>query len=77
MPARWMLLFAPALGFGIAALASSALALGFGLGSRTREEAVVRNRVATTVAVVAAVLCAFSLLAGAGLLILQALPEGD
>ncbi|HET8955506.1 MAG TPA: hypothetical protein VFN18_07600 [Solirubrobacterales bacterium] len=69
------LLFAPALFFGLVALLSSALAFrGDGLGDR--EEMVVRNRHATLVAVVAAVLCALSLLAGAGLLILQALP-GD
>lgn len=75
MPARWMLLFAPALGFGLAALVSSAVALGLGLGPRAREEAMVRNRTAVTVAVVAAVLCALSLLAGAGLLVLEALPR--
>jgi Na+-driven multidrug efflux pump len=66
-----MLLFAPALGFGIAALVASALA--FGSGARVREETMVRNRVAITVAVVAACLCALSLLAGAGLLVLDVL----
>jgi hypothetical protein len=66
-----MLLFAPAVGFGIAALVSSALPLGS--GPRAREEAMVRNRVAITVAVVAACLCALSLPAGAGLLVLHVL----
>jgi len=66
-----MLLFVPALGFGIAALVSSALALGS--GPRAQEETMVRNRVAITVAVVAACLCALSLLAGAGLLVLHVL----
>ncbi len=44
---------------------------------RDPEEVMVRNRQATQVAVVAVVLCALSLLVGAGLLVLQAFPLGD
>jgi uncharacterized membrane protein len=70
-----LLLFVPALFFGLVALVSSALAFkGDQIGDP--EEAVARNRQATQVAVVAVVLCALSLLVGAGLLIMQAFPLG-
>jgi hypothetical protein len=73
---RSLLLFVPALSFGLVALVSSALAFrGDQIGDP--EEAIVRNRRATLVAVVAVVLCALSLLVGAGLLVLQAFPLGD
>ena len=73
---RSLLLFVPALSFGLVALVSSALTFkGDQIGDP--EEVVVRNRLATQVAVVAVFLCALSLLVGAGLLILQALPLGD
>lgn len=73
---RVLLLFVPALSFGLIALVSSALAF---MGDQTRdpEEVVVRSRIATQVALVAVVLCALSLAVGAGLLISQALPFGD
>ena len=74
---RPLLLFVPALFFGLVALVSSALAFN-GNGDRIKdpEGMVVRNRYATQIAVVAVVLCALSLLIGAGLLISRALP-GD
>ena len=73
---RVLLLFVPALSFGLVALVSSALAFQ---GDQTGdpEEVVVRNRIATQVALVAVVLCALSLAVGAALLIWQALPVGD
>jgi hypothetical protein len=70
---RSLLLFVPALFFGLLALVSSALAFK-GDQLRDPEEVIGRNRLASQVAIV---LCALSLLAGAGLLILQALPLGD
>lgn len=73
---RPLLLFVPALFFGLAALVSSALAFK-GDQMRDPEEVIVRNRLASQVALVAVVLCALSLLVGAGLLIMQALPLGD
>lgn len=76
MSARWMLLFAPALAFGLVALIASVLAFGGGQ-VKDPEEVIFRSRLATWVAVVAVVLCTLSLLAGAGLLILQAFPQGD
>lgn len=73
---RVLLLFVPAFSFGLIALVSSALAFK---GDQTGdpEEVVVRNRIATQVALAAVVLCALSLLVGVGLLIGQALPFGD
>jgi hypothetical protein len=73
---RSLLLFVPALFFGLVAVVSSALAFaGDEMGDR--EEAVLRNRRATRVAVVAAVLCGLTLVAGAGLFVLQLFPLGD
>lgn len=71
-----LLLFVPAFGFGLIALVFSALAFK-GDQMKDPEEVVVRNRLATQVALVAVVLCVLSLLVGAGLLVLQALPLGD
>jgi uncharacterized protein YqhQ len=73
---RPLLFFVPALSFGLVALVFSALAFK-GDQMRDPEEVIVRNRHATQVAVVAVVLCALSLLFGAGLLVLQAFPLGD
>ena len=73
---RSLLLFVPALFFGLVAVVSSALALaGDQVGDP--EQAVIRNRRATRVAVVAAVLCGLSLMAGAFLFVLQLFPLGD
>jgi len=73
---RSLLLFAPTLFFGLVALVSSALAFrGDQMGDP--EEAVLHSRRITRVAVVAVVLCALSLLAGAGLFVLRLFPLGD
>jgi len=72
---RSLLLFVPALGFGLAAVVASALALG-GDRMENADAAIARSRLVTWVAVLAAVLCALSLLAACGLLFLQAFPLG-
>ncbi|HEX5988645.1 MAG TPA: hypothetical protein VFY75_00340 [Solirubrobacterales bacterium] len=72
---RSLLLFAPALGFGLAAVVASALALG-GDRMENTDEAVARSRLVTWVALLATVLCALSLLVGCALLFLQTLPFG-
>ncbi len=72
---RSLLPFVPALGFGLAAVVASALALG-GDRMEDTDEAIARSRLVTWVAVIAAVLCALSLLAGCGLYILQTRPFG-
>ena len=72
---RLFLLFVPSLVFGLAALAAAAMALESRQG-RDAEEVLARNRIASLLAVVAAVLCAISLLAAGGLLLVQAVP-GD
>lgn len=73
---RSLLLFVPALGFGLAAVVASALALG-GDQMENPDEAIARSRLVTWVSLLATVLCVLSLLVGGGLLLLQALPAGD
>lgn len=72
---RTLLFFVPSLAFGLVALVSSALAMDLGRQS-SESELVTRNKAATWVAVSAAVLCALSLLAAFGILVLEATP-GD
>jgi hypothetical protein len=67
------LLFGPALGFGVLALTSSAVALGLGLGAAAGEEAGPRSGTAIGIAVVAALLCVVSLLIGGGVYVLHGL----
>jgi hypothetical protein len=68
------LLFAPSFVFGLTALAAAALALESRQGSNA-EEVIGRNRIASLVAVVAAVLCALSLLVAAGFFLIDAFAE--
>lgn len=71
-----LLLFVPALSLGLVALVSSAVA--FDLGRPGEAGATRRNRVATWVAVAAAVLCALSLLAAIAVLVVEVLSSsGD
>ena len=69
-----LLLFVPSFVFGLVALAASAMALESRQGIDA-EEVLGRNRIVSLVAVVAAVLCAISLLVGGGLLLIDAFAE--
>jgi hypothetical protein len=69
---RVLPLFVPSLGFALAALVASGLALE-GRREAEAEEVVVGNRAATLVAVVAAVLCVLSLLAACRLRVIHQL----
>lgn len=70
-----MLIFAPAVIFGLITVGSSALAVSLGLGPGERGQAAARNRAAVIVAVIAAVLCAIALFVGLGLLVVEGLAE--
>lgn len=67
---RTLLFFVPSLAFGLVALVSSALAMDLGRQS-SESELATRNKVATWVAMGAAMLCAFSLLAAFVVLLLE------
>jgi hypothetical protein len=73
---RALLLFVPTFVFALVAVGASAWAMSDEGGGDGRE-ATARNRIATLVAVVAAVLCALSLLAAAVLLVLHAWSAGS
>jgi hypothetical protein len=66
------LLFAPAFGFGLVAVIFSALALR-GDQMKDPEAVVARSRLASQIALVAAILCALSLLVGGATFVLESL----
>ncbi|HEU5064094.1 MAG TPA: hypothetical protein VFT79_13225 [Solirubrobacterales bacterium] len=65
-----LLLFAPALAFGLVAVITSALALR-GDQVKDPEGAIARSRLSSQVAVIAAVLCGLSLLVGGAIFVVQ------
>jgi asparagine N-glycosylation enzyme membrane subunit Stt3 len=72
---RVVLLFVPTFVFALVAVVASAWAMGDERGES--QEAVSRNRAATLVAVIAAVLCALSLLVAAALFVVHAMSAGN
>jgi len=73
---RVLLLFVPTFLFALVAVGASAWAMG-DEAKGDGQEAIPRSRAATLVAVIAAVLCALSLLVAAAFLVVHAFSSGN